>query len=133
MIHDRASWRIKMRRAVPALIGAILPFAYVSGPAVHAQSIMRSPTINIQSRIPSINTPSVTPTVVAPRIDPNIAGRVDIGSGRTIPNIRSACTAAERDSGECSGQAANSGGGSGRGSGKNRNNGSPGNAVQAAL
>jgi hypothetical protein len=133
MIHDRASWRIKLRCAVPALIAAILPFAYVSGPAVHAQSIMRSPTINIQSRIPSINTPSVPPTVVAPRIDPNIAGRVDIGSGRTIPDIRSACTAAERDSGECSGQAANSGGSGGRGSGKNRNNGSPGNTLRGAL
>ena len=126
-----------MRCAVPALIAAILPFAYVSGPAVHAQSIMRSPTINIQSRtqsrIPGIKTQSVPPTVVAPRIDPNIAGRVDIGSGRTIPDIRSACTAAERDSGECSGQAANSGGGSGRGSGKNRNNGSPGNTLRGAL
>jgi len=52
---------------------------------------------------------------------------------RTI-NIRSACTAAERDSGECSGQAANStGGGSGRGSGKNRNSGSRGNTLQTAL
>jgi hypothetical protein len=136
MIHDYASWRIKMRRAIPALIGALLSFAYFSGPAVEAQTAMRSPTINIPSRTPSINTPSintqsVTTTVVAPRIDPNIAGRVDIGSGRTI-TVRSACTAAERDSGECSGQAANSGGG-GQGSGKNGNNGSRGNALQTAL
>ncbi len=110
-----------MRCAVPVLIAAILPFAYFSGPAVQAQSAMRSPSINIQSRLPSIN--------------PNIAGRVDIGSGRNIPSIRSACTAAERDSGECSGQAANSAGGgsSGLGSGKNKNNGSHGNALQAAL
>jgi hypothetical protein len=135
MIQDCASWRIKMRYAVPALIATILPFVYFSGPPVQAQSAMRSPTINIQSRIPSINTPSIAPTVEAPRIDPNIAERVDIGSGRTIPGIRSACTAAERDSGECSGQAANSagGGGSGRGSGKNRNNGSRGNTLQTAL
>ena len=120
-----------MRRAVLALIAAILPFAYFSGPAVQAQSAMRSPTINIQSRLPTI-----APTVVAPRIDPNIAGRVDIGSGRNIPSIRSACTAAERDSGECSGQEANSAGGggsAGRGSGKKGNNGSRGNALQAAL
>src|SRR5580693_7799421 len=141
MIHDRTSWRIRMRPAVSALIAAVLPSAYFGGPAVHAQSIMRSPSVNIQSRVPSIstpsiNTPSMTPTVVTPRIDPNIAGRaVDIGSGRTIPSIRSACTAAERDSGECSGQAANSAGGgsNGRGSRKNRGNGARGNALQAAL
>jgi Subtilase family len=141
MIHDRTSWRIRMRPAVSALITVVLPIACFGGPAAHAQSIMRSPSINIQSRVPSIstpsiNTPSITPTVVTPRIDPNIAGRaVDIGSGRTIPSIRSACTAAERDSGECSGQAANSGGGggNGRGSGKNRNNGVRSNPLQAAL
>ena len=120
-----------MRCAVPALIAAILPFAYLSGPAVQAQSAMRSPSINIQSRVPTIT------TVVAPRVDPNIAGRVDIGSGRNTPSIRSACTAAERDSGECSGQTATStgGGSSGLGSGKNKNknNGSRASALQAAL
>src|SRR6202521_6041927 len=131
MVHYR--WRIKLRYTAAVLMAAILPLVYFSGPAVQAQSAMRSPTINIPSRTPSINTPSIAPTVVAPRIDPNIAGRVDIGSGRTI-NVRSACTAAERDSGECSGQAANStGGGSGRGSGKNRNSGSRGNTLQTAL
>ena len=130
-----------MRPAVAAVITAVLSIACFGGLAVHAQNIMRSPSINIQSRVPtistpSINPPSITPTVVTPRIDPNIAGRaVDIGSGRSIPSIRSACTAAERDSGECSGQVANSagGGGNGRGSGKNRGNGARGNAVQAAL
>jgi Subtilase family len=141
MIHDRTSWRIKMRSAVSAVIITVLPIACFGGLAVHAQSIMRSPSINIQSRVPSISppsisTPSITPTVVTPRIDPNIAGRaVDIGSGRSIPSIRSACTAAERDSGACSGEVASSAGGAGngRGSGKNRNNGARGNALQAAL
>jgi hypothetical protein len=135
MIHDRIIWRIKMRPTVSAVITAVLPIACFGGLAVHAQSIMRSPSINIQSRVPtistpSINPPSITPPVMTPRVDPNIAGRaVDIGSGRSIPNIRSACTAAERDSGECSGQAANSaGGGNGRAASKNR-----GNALQAAL
>jgi subtilisin family serine protease len=130
MIQDCASWRIKMRRAIAVLIAAILPFAYFCAPAVLAQSAMRSPSINIQSRIPSI-----APTV-APRIDPNIVGRgADIGSGRNIPSLRSACTAAERDSGECSGQAANSSGsgGNGRGAAKNRNTGSRGNTLQTAL
>ena len=143
MIHDYASWRIKIRRAIPALIAVLLSFAYFSGPAVEAQTAMRSPTINIPSRTPSINatvfsarnpgikTQSVTARVVARRIDPNIASRVDIGSGRTIA-VRSPCTAAERDSGECSGQTANFGGG-GQGPGENGNNGSRGNALQTAL
>jgi hypothetical protein len=134
MVHYR--WRIKLRHTAAVLMAAILPLAYVGGPAVQAQSAMRSPTINIPSRTPSISTPnistpSITPTVVAPRIDPNIAGRVDIGSGRTI-HIRSACTAAERDSGECSGQAANSTGGGSHGSGKKGNT-SRGNTLQTAL
>jgi subtilisin family serine protease len=135
MIQDCASWRMKMRRAVPVLMAAMLPFAYFCAPAVLAQSAMRSPSINIQSRLPSIN-PTVTPTVVAPRIDPNIAGRsVDIGSGRNIPSLRSACTAAERDSGECSGQAANAtgSGGNGHGAAKNRSTGSRGNTTQTAF
>jgi subtilisin family serine protease len=108
---------------------------------------MRSPSINIQSRLPTINptvsptvtptvTPAVTPTVVAPRINPNIAGRgADIGSGRNIPSLRSACTAAERDNGECSGQSANSSGSgsNGRKAAKNRSPGPRGNTVPTAL
>jgi subtilisin family serine protease len=129
MIQDCASWRIRMRRAGVVLIAATLPLAYFCVPAVLAQSAMRSPSINIQSRLPTIN-----PTM-APRIDPNIAGRVDIGSGRNIPSLRSACTAAERDSGECSGQAANSSGsgGNGYGAAKKRSTGSRGNTLQTAL
>jgi subtilisin family serine protease len=119
-----------MRRAIPVLIAAVLPFACFCAPAVLAQTAMRSPSINIQSRLPTI-----TPTVVPPRIDPNVAGRgADIGSGRNIPSLRSACTAAERDSGECSGQTANSsGGGNGHGAAKNRNTGSRGNTPRTAL
>ena len=95
MVHDRANWRVKTRRAALALTVAALPFAYVGGSAVQAQSIMRSPNLNIQSRIPTIN-----PTVV-PRIDPNIAGSTN---SRT-PNLRTypACSYAYRNSdGECS-------------------------------
>jgi subtilisin family serine protease len=75
---------------------------------------MRSPNLNIQSRIPTIN-----PTV--PRIDPNIAGR-------TTPNLRTypACSYAYRNSdGECSNKPVLSTdgggtGGSGGASGKNK-------------
>src|ERR1700694_4397262 len=99
MVHDRASWRRTTQRAALALTVAALPFAYLDGSAVQAQSIMRSPNLNIQSRIPTIN-PTVTP-----RIDPNIAGRAVIA--RTTPNLRTypACSYAYRNSdGECSNQ-----------------------------
>jgi subtilisin family serine protease len=120
MAHDRVNWRVKTRRAALALTVAALPFAYQGGSAVQAQSIMRSPNLNIQSRIPTIN-----PTV--PRIDPNIAGRAVTGIART-PNLRTypACSYAYRNSdGECSGKpvlSTDSGGtgGSGGASGKNK-------------
>src|SRR5882762_2861681 len=115
MVHDRANWRSKTRRAALALTVAALPLACLDGASVYAQSIMRSPNLNIGSRIPSIN------STVMPRIDPNIANL------RTHP----ACSYAYRDSnGECSDKPASSadGGGSGGGgsSGKNKNkNGGP--------
>jgi Subtilase family len=117
MAHDRVNWRVKTRRAALALTVAALPFAYQGGSAVQAQSIMRSPNLNIQSRIPSIN-----PTV--PRIDPNIAGRAVTGIART-PNLRTypACSYAYRNSdGECSGKPllSTDSGGSGGASGKNK-------------
>ncbi|MGZ5938323.1 MAG: hypothetical protein ACXWLK_13105, partial [Rhizomicrobium sp.] len=108
MVHDRVNWRSKTRRAALALTVAALPFAGLDGAAVHAQSIMRSPNLNIGSRIPSIN------STVMPRIAPNIANL------RTHP----ACSYADRDgSGECSDKPVSSadGGGSGGSSGKNKN------------
>src|SRR6266852_5737025 len=116
MVHDRANWRVKTRRAALALTVAALPFAYLGGSAVQAQNAMRSPNLNIQSRIPTIN-----PTVV-PRIDPNIAGRAVTPNLRTYP----ACSYAYRNSdGECSNKPVSSAdgggtGGSGGASGKNK-------------
>src|SRR3979490_2750554 len=108
MVHDRANWRSKTRRAALALTVAALPFACLDGASVYAQSIMRSPNLNIGSRIPSIN------STVMPRIDPNIANL----------RARPACSYAYRDSnGECSDKPVSSadGGGSGGSSGKNKN------------
>src|ERR1700686_806133 len=128
MVHDCASWRMKTRRAAVAV--AALPFAFFGGSAVHAQSIMRSPNLNIQSRIPTIN-PTITP-----RIDPNIAGTAITGIGRTTPNLRisPACGYAYRGGdGECAGQSVTSadGGGTG-GSAKNKNSSSRRNIAQTA-
>src|SRR5882672_1266085 len=114
MVHDRADWRSKTRRAALALTVAALPFVCLDGASVYAQSIMRSPNLNIGSRIPSIN------STMMPRIDPNIAGR-------TTPNLRTypACSYAYRDSnGECSDKpvsSADGGGGGSSGKDKNRN------------
>jgi subtilisin family serine protease len=85
MVHDRANWRMKTLRAATALSAVASLFAFLDAPALHAQSIMRTPNLNIESRVPTIN-----PTV-APRIDPNIAGRTgNIAAttvGRTTPRI----------------------------------------------
>jgi hypothetical protein len=122
MIHDCASWRMTTRRAALALIVAIVPVAHFGSAAVHAQSIMRSPGINIPSRIPSIN--------------PNLAGRAVSGVGGTTPRLRSACSYAYRDSsGDCSDQPVTSadGGRSGRSSGKNSSNDPRRTTLQTAL
>src|SRR6266481_10131446 len=137
MVHDHANWRVKTRRAALALTVAALPFAYLGGPPIQAKSIMRSPNLNIQSRIPTIN-----PTV--PRIDPNIAGRAVTGIART-PNLRTypACSYAYRNSdGECSnkpvlstdgGGTGGSGGASGKNKEKNKSSGPRRIVAQTAL
>jgi hypothetical protein len=130
MLHDRANWRIRTRRAALALAVAALPFAYLDASAVHAQSIMRSPNLNIQPRIPTIN-PTVTP-----RIDANIAGRAVTGIGRTSPNLRTypACSYAYRDSdGECRDHPVTSADGGASGKGKSKSNGPRRDVVQSAL
>jgi hypothetical protein len=128
---------MKTRRAALALalVVAALPFAYFDGSAVHAQSIMRSPNLNIQSRIPTIN-PTITP-----RIDPNIAGTLITGIGRTTPNLRTspACSYAYRGSdGECGDKPVSSADGAGAGgtggsAAKNKNSGPRRNIAQTAL
>ena len=69
MVHDGLNWRMKTRRAALILSAALLPLMAFAASAVHAQSIMRTPNLNVGSRMPTIN-----PTV-APRINPTIAAR----------------------------------------------------------
>jgi hypothetical protein len=148
MLDDRANWRKKTRRAAVVLTTAAALFASLDVSLVYAQSIMRTPNLNIGSRVPSIN-PTVTP-----RIDPNIAGRTNnigvagidrttprvtvttstmrttprIGVTSTLPhtryspNLYPACGYAYRDSsGECRDQPVTSAGG-GSGGGKSATN-----------
>ena len=89
MVHDPVNWRMTARRAAMALISAAPAFVCLDGSAAHAQSIMRSPSINIGARIPTIN-PNIGPpvgVVVAPRVNPSIAGRAVTGVGRTTARI----------------------------------------------
>ena len=138
MAHDRASWRMKTRRAALLLAAVALPLAWLGVPAVRAQNMVRAPNINVGARIPAI-TPAVTPTVT-PRINPNIGSGVT-AVGRTTPNLRTqpSCSYANRDNdGECSNSSKSvssasssaDGGGGSRGKSKNKgNNGGPGGNV----
>lgn len=131
MANGCANWLMAARRAALALTTAALPLASFGGAVAQAQSIMRTPNLNIGSRAPSIN------ATVAPRIAPNIAGRAVTGIGSTTPNlrIRPACSYAYRDSGgECSDQpASSSDGGSGGAADKKGNNGARRIGAQTAL
>ena len=133
MVQHRADWRCKTRRVARALAIAALPLTCLDGAAVHAQSVMRSPSINVGSRVPSIDTTS--------RINPNI-GRIVTGIDRTTPRLAPACSYAYRDSaGECRDQPVTSaGGGGGTSSGgggsksvKNKNDGPRRNTSLTAL
>jgi hypothetical protein len=106
MIRIDAIWRVKLRTALLALLAALLVCG--DGATALAQSIMRSPSLNISSRIP--------------RIDPNIAGRAVPSVMMDGNRIRSDCSAASRDAdGNCSGQTVTStDGGTGKGSKKDK-------------
>jgi hypothetical protein len=127
MVHNPANWRMKARHTALALTTAALPFVFLGGPAVHAQGIMRSPSINIGSRMPSIE------PGVGPRFNPNIGVT---GVGRTTPNLRTypGCSYAYRDSdGQCQDQPVTSSNG-GSASRKAKNNNDPRrNVLQTAL
>jgi subtilisin family serine protease len=142
MVHDGVNWRMVKRRSALILSAALLPLMAFAASAVHAQSVMRTPNLNVGSRVPSFN-PTVTP-----RINPNIANRPNMGvntvartpprggltgstartrpqPGATLPNARFSpnlyptCQHAFRGpGGECFDRPVMSAGGSNRVSGK---------------
>jgi subtilisin family serine protease len=158
MGHDGPNWLMKTRRAALILSAALLPLMAFAASAVHAQSIMRTPNLNVGARTPTIN-----PTV-APRINPTIAARpvvradtvartppsrimsstlrVRPGAGvpstlpyaRFSPNLYPACEYAFRGSdGECFDRPVMSAGGGNVTSTKKGNGGSRNNNAQAAV
>ena len=124
MVRVGAIWRVKLRPALLALLAA-LPLICSESPAALAQSIMRSPNLNISSRMPSFDR-------AMPRIDPSIGARGVPGVMGDGMRIRPDCSAAYRDgSGNCSDQPVTSADRSGR---KNRDKSGRGNApLEASL
>src|ERR1700722_10528497 len=140
MVDDGANRRIIVRRAVLALTAAAALLASFANPAVQAQSIMRTPNLNIAPRLPRINPnvgARVNPTGVT-RINPTITGRTvsiskttsfrsvpRIGVRSTLPyaryspNLYPPCSDGYRDGGcwDQSGSSAGGGGGGGGGGG----------------
>lgn len=133
MVHDGPNWLMRTRRAALILSAALLPLmAFAVSPA-HAQSIMRTPNLNVGARTPSIN-PTITP-----RINPSVAARPNVTADRVArtpptristmrvqstlpyarfsPNLYPACqTALRGPDGECFDRpVASAGGGSGNG------------------
>src|SRR5580692_2709558 len=95
MMHGDATRRLKML----SLLAALSLLSGSAGSPAAAQNIMRSPNLNISARVPNIDR-------AMPRIDPNVAGRGFTGLNGNNIRIQPSCTAADRDSGNCSGQVA---------------------------
>jgi hypothetical protein len=142
------------------LSAALLPLIVFGSSVVHAQSIMRTPNLNVGARVPTIN-----PTV-APRINPSVTARPNVsvdrvartpptrmdtmsstlrvrpGAGvlstqpyaRFSPNLYPACQSAFRGpNGECFDRPVTSAGGDGGNVAKKGKGGSGKNNAQAAV
>ena len=62
MVHVRANWQTKTLQVAMALSAVALPLAVLGSSMAHAQSILRTPSLHIDSRVTTIN-PTVTPRV----------------------------------------------------------------------
>ena len=108
MSHDGADWRMILRRAAWVVGGTAL----IAASAASAQSIMRSPTINMGARInPNVGVnaagiASHAATTSVGRVTPTLTSRLAVHPQfpymHTSPNLYPACGGAARDSdGEC--------------------------------
>ena len=79
MFHVGVNWRMRTQRAAWALSALALPLVLLGGSVAYAQSIMRTPSLNLGSRVPTIN-PTVTSRVnpvVGTRVNPVTGGRLN--------------------------------------------------------
>ena len=131
MIHDGQDWLVKARRTALILSAALLPLLAVAIPEGRAQSVMRTPNLNVGSRVPVIN--PVTPRTPNIEARPNVGidtvarTRVDVGVRSTLSaarfptNSSSACqNAGSGAGGECLATSAEGGkGGTAKNTAKN--------------
>ncbi len=136
MIHDRANWLIGIRRTALALTAVALSFASAGIPAVQAQSVMRSPSINIQSRMPTINPNIAGGAAAIGRTPPGVGVTSRLPNARFSPNLSPACSYAHRDSsGECQEKpvSLSDGGGAGKSASSRKKGGASRNAPLAVF
>jgi subtilisin family serine protease len=81
MVHVGVNWRIRTRRAAWALSAVALPLVLLGGSVAYAQSIMRTPSLRLDSRVPTLTinptaTSRVNP-VVGARVNPVVGGRMN--------------------------------------------------------
>ena len=139
MVHDGQTWLVKARRTALILSAALLPLLTVAIPEGRAQSVMRTPNLNVGSRVPVINpvtprTPNIEarPDVgVISRTRTDLGGRSTLSVARFPTNSASACRNAD---GECLAQSTDTGkGGSTKKLAKKGKGGSDKGSAQAAV
>jgi subtilisin family serine protease len=149
MVHDGLNWRMKKRRRGLILSAVLLTLLAFAVSAVHAQSIMRTPNLNVGSRVPSINavTPRITPSIAArpnvgvstvARMRPHLGVQSTLSVARFSSNPYPACrNASSGPDGECFDRAVvsagNGNGGSARNSARKGNGGAGKSNSQAAV
>jgi len=113
MIHGDPNCLMKTRRAALIVSAAFLSLMAFAIPEGRAQSVMRTPNLNVGSRVPAINpaAPRITPNIAARpgvRVDTIARTRPDLGARSTLSvarfptNPSSACQNADRGAaGEC--------------------------------
>ena len=113
MIHDGPNCLMKTRRAALIVSAAFLSLMAFAIPEGRAQSVMRTPNLNVGSRAPAINpvTPRTTPNIAArpnvgvdtvARTRPDLGARSTLSVARFPTNSSSACQNADRGAdGEC--------------------------------
>lgn len=120
MFRDGSNWRMKARRGALILSAALLPLLAFAASAVQAQSIMRSPNLNVGSRTPTINPniaarPNLGVDSVA-RTRPDLGVRSTLSATRFPSNQNAGCQAASRGpDGECAATSVGGGKGDGKG------------------
>ena len=83
MVQVSVNWRSRTQRAAWALSAVALPLVLFGGSVGYAQSIMRTPSLRIDSRVPTL---TVNPTTTS-RINPVVGTRVNPVTGGRLNTV----------------------------------------------